>query len=259
MRHAAPASKRASSELGRLRRQFRAACGRGAQRLILADGRPAIRRRRHIPARRQGVRPPCSVRPPPCRRRSCRHCRGRRPAFVAPHGGNRPVIGTNPLALAMGQGADRVVIDLASSRRRWPTVRPPGPRARLARRDRGRCQRANRRASRPMSQRFCRAAARSARLLGLMVELLAGVAGGGRGDPKGRGVFMIAFDPARRAKPSTGTTKLAGLKADWTQAAATGPAAAAWTPGRKLDAIFAVAARRPSCPACPGGEGSIPS
>ncbi|GAA4123414.1 Ldh family oxidoreductase [Aminobacter aganoensis] len=138
------------------------------------------------------------------------------PPFVAPHGGTRPVIGTNPLALAMGQGSDRVVIDVATSTATMADIR-------------------NARASgtplpdgialdgdgRPTSLATDVAAllprgGQVGSLLGLVVELMAGVAGGGRGDPKGRGVFILAFDPVRPGEGVDWNAKLARLKSDWT-------------------------------------------
>ena len=54
-------------------------------------------------------------------------------------------------------------------------------------------------------------------LLGLIVELMAGVAGGGRGDTKGRGVFILAFDPAASEDRIDWQAKLTGLKRDWAE------------------------------------------
>lgn len=138
------------------------------------------------------------------------------PPFVAAHGGNRPVIGTNPLALAMGQGADRVVIDVATSSATMADIRnarvsgAPLPEG-IALDGEGR----------PTSIAAEVAAllprgGQIGSLFGLMVELMAGVAGGGRGDPKGRGVFILAFDPARAEDRIDWQARLAGLKSDWT-------------------------------------------
>lgn len=138
------------------------------------------------------------------------------PPFVAPHGGTRPVIGTNPLALAMGQGVDRVVIDVATSTATMADIRnarvsgAPLPEG-IALNGEGR----------PTSLASEVAAllprgGQIGSLLGLVVELMAGVAGGGRGDPKGRGVFLLAFDPARAEVSIDWQARLAGLKSDWT-------------------------------------------
>lgn len=138
------------------------------------------------------------------------------PPFVAAHGGTRPVIGTNPLALAIGQGADRVVIDVATSSATMADLRnarvsgTPLPEG-IALDGEGR----------PTSIAAEVAAllprgGQIGSLLGLVVELMAGVAGGGRGDPKGRGVFLLAVDPARAEEHIDWQARLAALKSDWT-------------------------------------------
>lgn len=135
------------------------------------------------------------------------------PPFVAAHGGSRPVIGTNPLALAMGQGADRVVIDLASAGGTMAAVRAARAEGRLL--PEGIAVDAEGQPTRIADQvaALLPRGGQVGSLLGLMVELLAGVAGGGRGDPQGRGVFLLAFDPAT----ATGWhDRLAALRADWT-------------------------------------------
>jgi (2R)-3-sulfolactate dehydrogenase (NADP+) len=134
------------------------------------------------------------------------------PPYVAPHGGTRAVIGTNPLAIAMGQGDARVVIDVASSSATMANIRNA------------------RAAGKPLrdgialdadgkpTSRAAEVAALLPRggqigsLLGLVVELMAGVAGGGRGDPNGRGVFILAFDPAAAGDWQA---RLAALQRDW--------------------------------------------
>lgn len=161
------------------------------------------------------------------------------PPFVAPHGGNRPVIGTNPFALAMGQGADRVVIDMATSTATMADIRnarvsrtplpdgialdgeglPTGIAAQVA-------------ALLPHGGQI-------GSLLGLVVELMAGVAGGGRGDPKGRGVFILAFDPARAEESIDWQARLGGLKNDWTDGGGHWPHGGALPPQTTLDRDFA--------------------
>lgn len=156
------------------------------------------------------------------------------PPFVAPFGGNRPVIGTNPLAYAMGQGSDRVVIDVASSMATMADIR----RARgsgdplqdgVAMDSHGQ----------PTSVAADVAAllprgGQIGSLIGLMVELMAGVAGGGRGDKNGRGVFIMAIDPAK----SDGVdwqARLTALQADWTEADGHWPRGGGVSPDKVLD------------------------
>lgn len=161
------------------------------------------------------------------------------PPFVAPHGGSRAVIGTNPLALAIGQGADRVVIDVATSTATMADIRnarvsgallPDG----IALDGEGR----------PTSLASEVAAllprgGQIGSLLGLVVELMAGVAGGGRGDAKGRGVFILAFDPARAGDDVDWQTRLAGLKRDWTDGGGHWPRGGSLSPQTELDGDFA--------------------
>lgn len=161
------------------------------------------------------------------------------PPFVAAHGGNRPVIGTNPLALAMGQGSNRVVIDVATSTATMADVRNarvsgvPLPQG-IALDGEGR----------PTSIAAEVAAllprgGQIGSLLGLMVELMAGVAGGGRGDPKGRGVFILAFDPARAEESIDWQARLAGLKRDWTESGGHWPRGGNLSSTTELDGDFA--------------------
>lgn len=160
------------------------------------------------------------------------------PPFVAPHGGTRPVIGTNPLALAMGQGVDRVVIDVATSTATMADIRnarvsgAPLPEG-IALNGEGR----------PTSLASEVAAllprgGQIGSLLGLVVELMAGVAGGGRGDPKGRGVFLLAFDPARAEVSIDWQARLAGLKSDWTDGGGHWPRGGNLSPEAKLGGDF---------------------
>lgn len=151
------------------------------------------------------------------------------PPFVAPQGGNRPVIGTNPFAFAMGQGPEQVVIDLASSVVTMAEIKSA--------RAEGRALPAGI-AFDAAGQPTTRAADVAAllprggqfgSLIGLVVELLAGVAGGGRGDPQGRGTFLIAFDPAKGAVDTDWPEKLAGLQRDWCGAGGY------WPGARRLD------------------------
>lgn len=144
------------------------------------------------------------------------------PPFVAPHGGTRPVIGTNPLAIAMGRGGQggedgaRVVIDVATASATMADIRDARatgrPLADAVALD-GEGQPTN------IAAEVAALLPRGGQigsLLGLVVELLAGIAGGGRGDPKGRGVFLLAFDPAGAGEGIDWQARLAGLKGDWT-------------------------------------------
>lgn len=161
------------------------------------------------------------------------------PPFVAPHGGTRPVIGTNPLALAMGQGTERVIIDVATSTATMADIRnarvagAPLPEG-IAVDGEGR----------PTSIASEVAAllprgGQIGSLLGLVVELMAGVAGGGRGDPTGRGVFLLAIDPARAGEDVDWQAKLAGLKRDWTDGGGHWPRGGGLPPDVRLDGDFA--------------------
>ncbi|WP_378940996.1 Ldh family oxidoreductase [Mesorhizobium sp. ANAO-SY3R2] len=161
------------------------------------------------------------------------------PPFVAPHGGSRPVIGTNPFALAMGQGSDRVVIDVATSTATMADIRnarvsgAPLPEG-IALNNEGR----------PTSIASEVAAllprgGQIGSLLGLVVELMAGVAGGGRGDPKGRGVFILAFDPACAEERIDWQAKLVGLKSDWIDGGGHWPRGGSLSPEAELDGDFA--------------------
>jgi LDH2 family malate/lactate/ureidoglycolate dehydrogenase len=140
------------------------------------------------------------------------------PPIVAPEGGTQAVIGTNPLALAMGQGAAQVVIDFATASATMAELRaarangrplPEGAAVDAA--GRPTCDATEVAALLPRGGRV-------GSLLGLVVELLAGVAGGGRGDAKGRGVFLLALDPAAAPADDDWRDRLAGLQADWTGA-----------------------------------------
>ncbi|MCP4561667.1 MAG: Ldh family oxidoreductase [Bosea sp.] len=161
------------------------------------------------------------------------------PPFVAPHGGTKAVIGTNPLAIAMGRGEERIVIDIASSNATMADIR--NARATGKPLPEGIALDAE---GRPTSVAAEVAAllprgGQIGSLLGLVVELMAGVAGGGRGDPKGRGVFLLAFDPAAAAESPDWQVKLAGLKSDWTIGGGHWPRGGGLPAEATLDAEFA--------------------
>ena len=137
------------------------------------------------------------------------------PPFVAPFGGQGPVIGTNPIALAAGQGAERVVIDLASSAATMADVK--AARQTGAALPEGVAQGPDglpTTVAADVAALFPRGG-QVGSLLGLIVEILAGVAGGGRGDAQGRGVFFLAFDPARAGEAVDWPGKLSALRDDW--------------------------------------------
>lgn len=161
------------------------------------------------------------------------------PPFVAPHGGTKAVIGTNPLAIAMGRGPERVVIDVASSRATMADIRTARATGRplpdgVALDGDGR--------STSVAAEVAALLPRGGQvgsLLGLVVELMAGVAGGGRGDPKGRGVFLLAFDPAAAGESIDWQAKLSGLKSDWTTGGGHWPRGGGLPTAATLDMEFA--------------------
>ncbi len=139
------------------------------------------------------------------------------PPFVAPHGGTHPVIGTNPIALGFGTDSERVIIDVASSLATMADVRnarsagtPLLEGIALDREGQPTTLAEDVAALLPRGGQI-------GSLLGLIVELMAGVAGGGRGDAKGRGVFLLAIDPARAGDEIDWRGKLAALQGDWIQ------------------------------------------
>lgn len=160
------------------------------------------------------------------------------PPFVAPHGGSHAVIGTNPLALALGTGSSQVVIDIASSTVTMADVRaarvsgaPLGERVALDREGQPTTVATDVAALLPRGGQV-------GSLLGLVVELMAGVAGGGRGDPKGRGVFLIAINPARAGQAFDWHRMLSNLQADWIDAGGHWPRGGSASATPHLDAAF---------------------
>ncbi|CAH1688614.1 Ldh family oxidoreductase [Hyphomicrobiales bacterium] len=161
------------------------------------------------------------------------------PPFVAPYGGRSPVIGTNPLAFAIGQGDDRIVVDLATASMTMADVRgaraagrnlPPG--------------KALDHTGLPTTVAADVAAllprdGKAGSLLGLIVELLAGIAGQGRGDSRGRGVFLIAVDPDAGGDAGHWRDLLASLKADWTDSGGHWPRGGGLPAEGELDDAFA--------------------
>lgn len=140
------------------------------------------------------------------------------PPFVAPHGGNRPLIGTNPFAIAVGQGGDRVVIDIATSTATMAEIRKA--RAENTELTEGIAVDG---AGNPTLQASQVAAllprgGQIGSLVGLTVELLSGILTGGRNDPKGRGVLILAIDPAAADEKTQWAEKLCELQKDWVAA-----------------------------------------
>ncbi|MCR1983019.1 Ldh family oxidoreductase, partial [Cellulosimicrobium cellulans] len=147
------------------------------------------------------------------------------PATVAPYGGTAPVVGTNPLAVAVpraGQGRALVVdaatsaVTLADARRHaregasLPDGAALGPDGEPTR-DAG-------------AVGALLPAGLLGSLLGLTVEMLAGLVTGARGDAVGRGLWVLALDPR-----AFGADDLADradrLGDDWTRAGGRVPGA----------------------------------
>lgn len=149
------------------------------------------------------------------------------------------MIGTNPLALAMGQGEARVVIDLATAGTTMAELRDARASGRtlpegVAVDGDGQPTRDAARVAALLPR-----GGRVGSLLGLVVELLAGVAGRGRGDPQGRGVFLLAFDPDAAGADDDWRARLAGLQADWTETGGHWPRGGGLSPDATLDAATA--------------------
>ncbi|MDO5640833.1 MAG: Ldh family oxidoreductase [Paracoccus sp. (in: a-proteobacteria)] len=160
------------------------------------------------------------------------------PPFVAPQGGTRPVIGTNPLALAMGKGQARVVIDIASSSATMADIRQA--QASGATLPEGIALDAGGQPTRTAAQvaALLPRGGRIGSLLGLIVALLAGVAGGGRGDAQGRGLFLLALDPSRAGDDPAWLARLARLQDDWRGGGGYWPQGGGLAADARLDADF---------------------
>jgi LDH2 family malate/lactate/ureidoglycolate dehydrogenase len=149
------------------------------------------------------------------------------PAAVAPWGASAPVIGTNPLAVAVPRAeASPLVVDYATSPVTLAAVR----RARAegaALRDGIAVDREGRPTTEAAELGAILPESLLGSLTGLVVELVAGVAVGGRTaaarQPQTRGAVVIAFDPV-----ATGAGDAAGaatrLGSDWAQAGGHVPA-----------------------------------
>lgn len=158
------------------------------------------------------------------------------PPFVVPLGGSRPVIGTNPIAFAMGRDAGRVVIDAATSTETMAGIRTARTTGRTL----------PERVAVDSEGRPTRIAAEVAALLprggqigsllGLVVELLAGVASGARGDLSGRGVFLLAINPETVDGETDWRRRLEALQGDWTDGGGHWPSSGAQTLPATLDA-----------------------
>ncbi|MGE4339071.1 MAG: Ldh family oxidoreductase [Pigmentiphaga sp.] len=180
--------------------------------------------------------------------------------LVAPAGGRRGVLSTNPLAFAVGQGADRVVIDVATSAITLAAAKAarqqgsPLPEGAALDAD-----------GQPTRDAALMAAllprgGMVGSLLGLIVELLAGVIGGGRsasgerGATARRGVFLLAFDPAQ-AGDTDWPAGLAQLRNDWQDAGGHWPSGRpladdAPLPLNVIDRLDATLSRLAATPAC---------
>ncbi len=146
---------------------------------------------------------------------------------VAPVGGTRPVINTNPFAFAMGQGDDQVVIDIATSALTLAELREARARNALLPPHVALDAHGQPTRSAEAAVALLPRDGRIGSLLGLVIELLAGVVSGGRHGTAGRGFFMLALDPAA-VNPDTWEAKLAELRQDWLQAGGH------WPKGRPL-------------------------
>jgi len=155
------------------------------------------------------------------------------PAFVAPAGGVRGVVGTNPIGFAAGSGEDRLVFDTATSgitmaalkaARQTGAALPAGTAIDASGRQTG--DPAEAAALMPRGGLL-------GSLMGLMVEVLAGVASGARGEPDGRGVFLLAIDPARIAEGDW-RQKLSHLRGEWLEAEGRWPQAQPFAPDTPL-------------------------
>ncbi|MDO5604221.1 MAG: Ldh family oxidoreductase [Paracoccus sp. (in: a-proteobacteria)] len=160
------------------------------------------------------------------------------PPFVAAHGGAQPVIGTNPVAFAMGTGAGRVIIDMATSTATMADIRDA--RDTGAPLPDGIALDAGGRATRIAAEvaALLPRGGRTGSLLGLIVELLAGVAGGGRDDPQGRGVFLLAFAPPAAGDAIDWQARLADLRRDWLDGGGHWPGGGGPAPDTRLDRDF---------------------
>lgn len=149
------------------------------------------------------------------------------PAFVAPWGGNRPAIGTNPLSVAAPrQGAAPLVADFATSPLTLAELR--SRRAAGEAIPNGLAVDAD---GAPTTDASRVAAILPESLVGslggLLVELIAGVAVGGRGPAGapavGRGALILAIDPAAAGGGDV-ALDTAQLAADWRAAGGHVPA-----------------------------------
>ncbi|CAH1658211.1 MAG: Ldh family oxidoreductase [Chelatococcus sp.] len=161
------------------------------------------------------------------------------PPFVAPYDGRSAVIGTNPFAFAIGQGEDRIVVDLATASLTMADVRDARATGRKLP-----AGKALDHLGRPTSIAADVAAllprdGRAGSLLGLVVELLAGIAGQGRGDSRGRGVFLMAIDPEAGGDTGHWRELLASLKTEWMDAGGHWPRGGGLAGAGELDDAFA--------------------
>lgn len=114
---------------------------------------------------------------------------------VAPLGGVAPVVGTNPVAVAVPRPGGALVLDVATSaitlaeRARLERDGSPLPRGAAVDAD-------GRATLDPTAAAALQPDGLLGSLLGLTVEVLAGLLTGARGDADGRGLLVLALDPA---------------------------------------------------------------
>ena len=127
------------------------------------------------------------------------------PAWVAPWGGTKPAIGTNPIAFAAprntASGGQPLVADFATSALTLGALRTLGQQGKHLP-EGAALDAAGNTTTTPEDASVILPQGRLGSLTGLLVEVLAGAATGGRApeaDPaaSGRGAIVLAFDPSR--------------------------------------------------------------
>lgn len=160
------------------------------------------------------------------------------PPFVAPHGGNRPLIGTNPFAIALGQGGDRVVIDIATSTATMAEIRKASAEGTDLTEGIAVDGAGNTTLRASQVAALLPRGGQIGSLVGLTVELLSGILTGGRDDPKGRGVLILAIDPAASGEQAQWEEKLCQLQKDWSAAGGHWPRGGGMPPDAVLGREF---------------------
>lgn len=155
------------------------------------------------------------------------------PAFVAPHGGVRAAIGTNPFAFAAGTGDERIVIDTATATTTMAALKQAAADGTPLAGGTGIDSEGHETTVAAAVAALLPRGGQIGSLAGLLVEVLAGIAGGGRGDAGGRGVFFLAFDPARGGDDDF-RQRLSGFRREWRDAGGHWPGAAVPAPETPL-------------------------